>query len=96
MKRSGAKFVGLWVQLPLAPLIYENLARPYSRAKGERTMPATSQIILENIEILEEEIRELERTGSDTTSAKKRLSELKSTFVAATSTLNEGKSVLKG
>lgn len=59
-------------------------------------MSATSQKLLEEIQTIENNIKLIESIGGDPSALRVKLRETQQLFAAANSTLNEGRSVLKG
>jgi uncharacterized coiled-coil DUF342 family protein len=59
-------------------------------------MSATSELLYEQVEELQHKLDEVRSKGEDTTELEKQMKELREKLVAATSALNEGKTLLKG
>jgi len=59
-------------------------------------MSATSEILAEQLRSIDEQIKQLEATGGDTTGLRKKRAQISEQFQAASQALNEGRTVLKG
>jgi hypothetical protein len=59
-------------------------------------MSATSELLAEQLRIIDEQIKQLEISGDDTTLLRKKRSQISEQFQIASQALHEGKTILKG